>query len=113
MAFSVAIRVDGELRDAPSELAPDAFFPIYSVTKTLTAICALRLAESGGLQLGEPARRWLPEVDIPATITLTHLLHHTSGLHDYGPLGSHGVPRHVARTRGHRRLWGHELRAPR
>ena len=86
MAFSVAIRVDGELRDAPSELASDAFFPIYSVTKTLTAICALRLAESGDLQLGEPARRWLPEVDIPATITLTHLLHHTSGLHDYGPL---------------------------
>jgi D-alanyl-D-alanine carboxypeptidase len=30
--------------------------------------------------------QWLPEVNVPATITVTQLLRHTSGLRDYGPL---------------------------
>jgi len=46
----------------------------------------LRLVEIGSLRLGDPARQWLPEVNVPATITLTHLLRHTSGLRDYRPL---------------------------
>ena len=42
--------------------------------------------EAGALQLTYPAAHWLPDVNIPATITLTHLLRHTGGLRDYGPL---------------------------
>lgn len=84
--ISVAVRVNGELRAIVGELPGNAVFPIYSITKTLTAICVLRLAEMGLLRLGDEARKWLPEVDLLAAITLTHLLRHTSGLRDYGPL---------------------------
>ena len=84
--FSAAIRINGELHSIPTNLPPDAVFPIYSITKTLTAICVLRLVETGSLRLSDTACQWLPEVTIPAAVTLTHLLRHTSGLRDYGPL---------------------------
>lgn len=83
---SAVIRVNGELRSTPTDFPADAIFPIYSITKTLTAICVLRLAETGSLRLGDAARQWLPDVNIRGTITLTHLLRHTGGLRDYGPL---------------------------
>lgn len=83
---SAAVRVNGELRFTRTDFPADAIFPIYSITKTLTAICVLRLAEAGSLRLADAARQWLPELNIPGTITLTHLLRHTSGLRDYGPL---------------------------
>lgn len=83
---SAAMRVNGELRSIPADLPGNTVFPIYSITKTLTAICVIRLAETGPLRLDDPARGWLRNVDLPGTITLTHLLRHTSGLRDYGPL---------------------------
>src|SRR5262249_1094771 len=64
----------------------DARFPIYSVTKTLTSICVLRLAEEGDVSLDDPISRLVPDLRLPETITLEHLLRHTSGLHDYGDL---------------------------
>jgi CubicO group peptidase (beta-lactamase class C family) len=81
---AAAVRVNGELRSIATEFPADAVFPIYSITKTLTAICVLRLVETGSLRLVDAARRWLPDVSIPSAITLTHLLRHTSGLRDYG-----------------------------
>jgi D-alanyl-D-alanine carboxypeptidase len=81
---SVAIRVNGALVPVSADLPSSAIFPIYSITKTLTAICVLRLVESGVLHLEDPIRRLLPEIDVPPSITLTHLLRHTSGLRDYG-----------------------------
>ncbi|HEY2905871.1 MAG TPA: serine hydrolase domain-containing protein [Vicinamibacterales bacterium] len=84
--ISAAVRVNGELRTTPADLPPDALFPIYSITKTLTAMCVLRLVEIGSVRLDDRVGQWLPEVNVPATITLTHLLRHTSGLRDYGPL---------------------------
>lgn len=83
---SAAVRVDGELRSVATEFPAHSVFPIYSITKTLTAICVLRLAETGSIRLADAARKWLPEVSIPTAITLTHLLRHTSGLRDYGPV---------------------------
>ena len=38
------------------------------------------------LRLDAPVRDWLPDVELPTTVTLAHLLRHTSGLCDYGPL---------------------------
>jgi D-alanyl-D-alanine carboxypeptidase len=84
--ISAAVRVNGELRSVPTDLPAHAVFPIYSITKTLTAICVLRLVETGSLRLFDAARRWLTDVSIPTTITLAHLLRHRSGLRDYGPL---------------------------
>ena len=83
---SAAVRVNGEHRPIATDFPAHTVFPIYSITKTLTAICVLRLAETGSVRLVDAARRWLPDVSIPFTVTLTHLLRHTSGLGDYGPL---------------------------
>jgi D-alanyl-D-alanine carboxypeptidase len=84
--ISTAVRVNGDLASIAADLPADALFPIYSITKTLTAICVLRLAEIGTLRLGDSVRQWLPALNLPAGITLTQLLRHTSGLRDYGPL---------------------------
>src|SRR5438552_3117861 len=86
---SAAVRVNGELRPTATDLPANVMFPIYSITKTLTAICALRLAESGALPVDAAGRQWLPEVNLPAALTVTHLLRHTSGLRDYGPLAEY------------------------
>ena len=83
---SAAVCVSGELRSIAKEFPADAVFPIYSITKTLTAICVLHSVETGSLRLVDAARQWLPDVSISTAITLTHLLRHTSGLRDYGPV---------------------------
>jgi D-alanyl-D-alanine carboxypeptidase len=86
---SAVVRVDGDLRSIATDFPARSVFPIYSITKTLTAICVLRLVETGSLRLVDDARQWLPELGIPVTISLTHLLRHTSGLRDYGPLSDY------------------------
>ncbi|WP_044006630.1 serine hydrolase domain-containing protein [Jannaschia sp. CCS1] len=54
----------------------EACFPYWSFTKTVIAICALKLVESGKLDLDAKLN------DEPHT--LRQLLNHTSGLPDYG-----------------------------
>ena len=72
------MRVNGELRPTPTDASAQAILPIYSITKTLTAICLLRLMETGRLRLGDSVRqRVLPTIEISPTITLAHLLRHT------------------------------------
>ncbi len=88
---SAAVRLNGRPHWTSSDsgdgvLAGGARFPIYSITKTLTAICVLHLWETGPLEIADPVRKWLPDVRIPHDITLVHLMRHTSGLGDYGPL---------------------------
>src|SRR5882724_4191290 len=94
---SAAVRLDGRLVWASSAedgvLSGAARVPIYSITKTLTAICVLRLHDVGSLNVADPVRRWLPDVAVPDTITLVHLLRHTSGLKDYGPLPEYHAAR--------------------
>ena len=92
---SAAVRINGELRSITTDLPADALFPIYSITKTLTAICALRLVEIGLLSIDASVGRWLPDVNVPTTITARHLLRHTSGLREYGPLPEY---HHAVRT---------------
>jgi D-alanyl-D-alanine carboxypeptidase len=64
-------------------------FPIYSITKTLTALCVLRLQQAGQLRVEDSIRGWLPDVALPESITLSQLLRHTSGLPDYGPVSEY------------------------
>ncbi|HUG13555.1 MAG TPA: serine hydrolase domain-containing protein [Thermomicrobiales bacterium] len=93
---AVAVLVDGEMTLAEGigfrdqawtqPLERDAQFYIYSITKTLIAAIALRLAERGLVDLDAPARDYLPSLPIERTITARQLLDHTSGLPDYGTL---------------------------
>ena len=63
------------------KMKPDMVFQIGSMTKQFTAVCILQLMEQGKLKLNDPLSRYLdglaPEW---ATVTLEHLLTHTSGI---------------------------------
>jgi CubicO group peptidase (beta-lactamase class C family) len=66
---------------------PNTCFRLASVTKQLTAMAAMLLAERGKLSLHEPIGRLLPEVPAYAAVVTPHqLLTHTSGLVDYEDL---------------------------
>jgi len=71
---------------APKRPNTDAsVFTIASITKTFTATAILQLAEQGKLSPNDPVKQYLPEFPYP-TITIRHLLSHTSGLPSYGVL---------------------------
>ena len=62
-------------------MRPEMVMALGSLTKSFTAAAILKLAEQGRLSLGDPVTRFLP--DFPAhgaTITVEHLLTHTSGI---------------------------------
>jgi len=62
-------------------------FLLASVTKPFTALAALILAERGRLGYDSPLSRFFPQFQGTArTITLRHLLQHTSGLPEYDDL---------------------------
>jgi len=62
---------------------PATVYHVASVSKQFTAFAIAMLADQGRLALDDDVRRYLPEVpDFGRTITLRHLLTHTSGLRD-------------------------------
>jgi D-alanyl-D-alanine carboxypeptidase len=68
-------------------LLPDMPFPLASLTKPLTATAILMLVESGQLALTDPLDRLLPDYPTDeTTVTLEHLLTHTSGIPEYTEL---------------------------
>ena len=91
--------------DLPVEL--DTVFRIYSMTKPVTAVAAMMLAEEGAFELKDPVSRWLPafagqrvfrsgsalraETEaVTEPMCIWHLLTHTSGL-TYGFHHAHPV----------------------
>lgn len=65
-------------------MSPGAAFVIGSMSKQFTAFSIHLLAQDGKLSLDDDIRTYLPDVpDFGKTITIRHLLHHTSGLRDY------------------------------
>lgn len=65
-------------------ITPETNFLMASVSKHVVAAAAVVAERKGLLSLDDPVRKWLPdlpEYDGP-TITLRHLIHHTSGLRD-------------------------------
>lgn len=58
-------------------------FQIYSITKTFTSTVILRLIEEGKLSLSEQLSKFYPGFPKGDSITIEHLLTHTSGLYDY------------------------------
>lgn len=76
--YGLAVVEDGTAVTAASN------FRLASVSKQFTAAAVLLLVEEGRLGLDQPVRRWLPELPTAASsVTLRHLLSHTSGLPDY------------------------------
>lgn len=71
-------------------------YRLASVTKQFTAGAILLLAEDGHLGLDDSVRRWLPTLPPSAdSVTIRHLLTHTSGLIDYEDLIPPGATEHV------------------
>jgi CubicO group peptidase (beta-lactamase class C family) len=71
--------------DVPN--TPSTLFNLASMSKQFTAMSIAVLAQQGKLSLDDDIRRYVPEVPkYGDTITLRHLIHHTSGLRDYQAL---------------------------
>jgi CubicO group peptidase (beta-lactamase class C family) len=65
-------------------LRPDMVFKIGSVTKQFTAVGILQLVEQGKLSLQDSVQLYVKDFPYKgSTITLEHLLTHTSGIRDY------------------------------
>ena len=76
-------------RDYAGKLPLDAteLWQIGSISKSITALIALQLAEEGKIDLEADIRSVLPEAPLPAgaPFTVKSLLDHTSGLPDFAP----------------------------
>ncbi|HVS16636.1 MAG TPA: serine hydrolase [Thermoanaerobaculia bacterium] len=65
-------------------LEPDMVFRLGSITKQFTAAAVLLLEEQGKLSIDDPITRFLPDYPTHGhTITIAHLLAHTSGIRSY------------------------------
>jgi CubicO group peptidase (beta-lactamase class C family) len=70
--------------DSQVPITPATVFDIGSMSKQFTAAAVVLLAESGKLSLNDDIRKYFPEFpDYGNTITIRHLLWHTSGIRDY------------------------------
>ena len=79
--------------DVPN--TPETIFEAGSVAKQFTAAAILLLAQQGKLSLDNQVRKHIPELpDYGAPLTIRHLIHHTSGLRDWGTIATvEGWPR--------------------
>lgn len=70
-------------------LTPSSIFDIGSTQKQFVAAAVLLLVEEGRLSLSDDIRRHIPELpDYGHSITIDHLLTHTSGLRDWTGLSN-------------------------
>ncbi|HYM53510.1 MAG TPA: serine hydrolase domain-containing protein, partial [Candidatus Dormibacteraeota bacterium] len=72
----------GLARDGVTPLTGDSPFVIASITKTFVAAIVLQLVQERRLSLDAEVLTLLPEVAIPAGVTVEQLLNHTSGIAD-------------------------------
>ena len=88
-------------RESATAATPRSVLQVGSVTKQFTAAAILRLAERGALSLDDRIDKFVPEFNSRgATITLRHLLSHTSGVRrDWYPPTPNGLAPPAAVTR--------------
>lgn len=70
-------------------------FDVGSIAKQFTAACIFLLEQQGKLSIDDPIQKYLPEMPVyqEETVTIRHLLNHTSGLRDYIEITSYaGIP---------------------
>jgi CubicO group peptidase (beta-lactamase class C family) len=64
-------------------ITPQSIFHVASISKQFTAFAILLLEQDGKLSVNDSVRKYIPELpSYGKTITIDHLLHHTSGLRD-------------------------------
>ncbi len=67
-----------------AEVDTNTIFGLASITKQFTAATILRLIEQGKISLNDPVTKFLPDYPVQEkTVTIHHLLSHTSGMKDY------------------------------
>jgi len=74
-------------------ITADTIFEAGSVSKQFTAAAVLLLAREGKLSLDDPVRKYIPELpEYPTSpsLTIRHMLNHTSGLRDWGSVAAIG-----------------------
>jgi CubicO group peptidase (beta-lactamase class C family) len=97
---SIAVIHDGKIewargfgvtRDGGSAVTPDTLFQAASISKPVTAMAVLHLAEAGKLDLDADVNRYLKSWKVPANtftektkVTLRELLTHTAGMTVHG-----------------------------
>ena len=65
-------------------ITPTTVFDIASVSKQFAGVAISTLVQEGKLNLDDDIRKYIPEVpQFKKTITVRHLVHHTSGLRDW------------------------------
>src|SRR5437764_7588011 len=77
-------------READAPMSADAIFRVASMTKPITSVAAMMLAEEGRLEIAAPVAQYLPEFaeltvgterrKAQRTMTVQDLMRHTSGL---------------------------------
>jgi CubicO group peptidase (beta-lactamase class C family) len=89
----------------------DTVTNVWSVTKTMTALCALILADRGELDFSAPVARYWPQFAAAGKdgVLVRHLLAHTAGLPDWdGPMTAKDLcdwPTATARLAAQAALW--------
>jgi len=77
-------------------VSPSTNFRLASITKQFTATSILILVEQGLLDLDDSVRRHFPAFpEFMESITIRHLLQHTSGIEDYEPLYGDRFPEQI------------------
>jgi CubicO group peptidase (beta-lactamase class C family) len=70
-------------------------FRAASITKQFTAMAVLRLREAGRLSLTDPICRWIARCpEAWKSVTIAHLIHHSSGIPDYEEALDLGSPKY-------------------
>lgn len=83
--FTKTMGITGESEKKVTSKTP---FAIGSISKSLTALAIVKLIEDKKIKLEDPVQRYLPwfqlkDSQISSTITIQHLLTHTSGISTY------------------------------
>ncbi len=65
-------------------ITPATVFDVASVSKQFAGLAVAMLVDQGRIKLTDDIRTYLPELaDVGKSITIDHLVHHTSGLRDW------------------------------
>jgi len=74
-------------REKKTEFDEDSLFTFYSLSKPFCALGFLKLKDQGLVSLDDHPARYVPELEgIDPRVTFRHMLHHVSGLPDFGLL---------------------------